>query len=60
MPDSCRVPLRQREVSSSFLAQLSDDIVKESLRRGSRDNITVMLVKLEPPMAKRSLDFSSA
>lgn len=29
-----------------YLALLSDDIVKESMRRGSRDNITALVVRL--------------
>lgn len=31
-----------------YLATLADDIVKESMRRGSRDNITALVVRLRP------------
>jgi serine/threonine protein phosphatase PrpC len=37
------------------LADLSDEIVKESMRRGSRDNITVLVVKLRPQIEGRNL-----
>ena len=34
---------------STYLAELADDIVKESMRLGSRDNITTLVVHLRPP-----------
>ncbi|KAM3569183.1 hypothetical protein VYU27_008710 [Nannochloropsis oceanica] len=34
---------------STYLAELADDIVKESMRRGSRDNITALVVRLRAP-----------
>lgn len=33
----------------TYLAELADDIVKESMRKGSRDNITALVVRLRPP-----------
>jgi serine/threonine protein phosphatase PrpC len=44
--------------SPSYLAQLSDEIVKESMRRGSRDNITALVVRLAAaPEERRALVF---
>jgi len=33
----------------TYLVELADDIVKESMRRGSRDNITALVVRLRAP-----------
>ena len=41
--------------SSLFLAELSDEIVQEAMQLGSRDNISVITVKLKPPIQGRKL-----
>ena len=43
------LPLPSLPFQSTYLAELADDIVKESMRRGSRDNITALVVRLPPP-----------
>lgn len=41
-------PRQQPQPQQHYLATLADDIVKESMRKGSRDNITALVVRLRP------------